>query len=79
MKKDLLELRDIRKSNEVSQTLEYSSEISRISERSPKVKVTLPTFKSAPIDGEQLLFYLDISPKCLSWSFSVPFHKSVFH
>lgn len=54
MKKDLLQLRDITKSNEVSQTLEYSSKISIFSLPPSNVEVILPTFKSEPIDREKL-------------------------
>lgn len=54
MKKDLLQLRDITKSNEVSQTLEYSSKISTFSLPPTNVEIILPTFTSKPIDRERL-------------------------
>lgn len=63
MKKALLALRDITTSNEMSQTIEYMPTIGRFSRSLPKVNVTPPTFKSAPIDREELLtLFVRITP-----------------
>lgn len=50
VKQSLLTLMDIKESNEVSLAIEYSSNIEEFSELSPKVEVTLPTFKPNPVD-----------------------------
>uniref|UniRef100_K1QXV5 Uncharacterized protein n=1 Tax=Magallana gigas TaxID=29159 RepID=K1QXV5_MAGGI len=55
MKKALLALRDIKKSNEMSKTIEYMPTIRIFSMALYKVNVTPPTFKSVTIDREQLL------------------------
>eukprot|EP00105_Crassostrea_gigas_P004275 XP_011417436.1 PREDICTED: E3 ubiquitin-protein ligase arc-1-like [Crassostrea gigas] len=69
MKKALLALRDITKSNEMSQTIEYMSTIGRFSRSLQKVKITSPTFKSAPIDREQLLtLFGHITPMSITHS-----------
>lgn len=54
IKQSLLTLMDIKESNEVSLAIEYSSNIGEFSELSPKVEVTLPTFKSNPVDPQKL-------------------------
>lgn len=54
VKQSLLTLMDIKESNEVSLAIEYSSNIGEFSELSPKVEVTLPTFKSNPVDSQKL-------------------------
>ncbi|XP_034317739.2 B-box type zinc finger protein ncl-1-like [Magallana gigas] len=50
----LLAMKEIKKSTEVSSTIEYSSKIRDFSKLPPKVQVSLPTFISKPIDHEKL-------------------------
>ncbi|XP_065937991.1 uncharacterized protein [Magallana gigas] len=50
----LLAMKEIKKSTEVSSTIEYSSKIRDFSKLPPKVQVSLPTFISKPIDNEKL-------------------------
>ncbi|XP_052678656.1 uncharacterized protein LOC128159567 [Crassostrea angulata] len=50
----LLAMKEIKKSTEVSSTIEYSSKIREFSKLPPMVQVSLPTFISKPIDREKL-------------------------
>ncbi|XP_065929928.1 uncharacterized protein [Magallana gigas] len=50
----LLAIEEIKKSTEVSPTIEYSSKIREFSKLPPKVKVTLPTFIPKPLDHKKL-------------------------
>nr|XP_034309272.1 uncharacterized protein LOC117683680 [Crassostrea gigas] len=54
IKQTLLAIEEIKKSTEVSPTIEYSSKIVEFSKLPPKVKVTLPTFIPKPLDHENL-------------------------
>nr|XP_034322054.1 uncharacterized protein LOC105320555 [Crassostrea gigas] len=54
IKETLQTIRKIEKSTEVSPTIEYSSKIRKFSKVPPKVKVSLPTFISKPIDHDKL-------------------------
>lgn len=70
MKKDVLALRDIMKSNEVSKTIEYKPLDARFSERPNMVFETLPTFKSEPIDRARLLaLFGEITPPSIQSAF----------
>ncbi|XP_065929363.1 uncharacterized protein [Magallana gigas] len=50
----LLAIEEIKKSTEVSPTIEYSSKIREFSKLPPKVKITLPTFIPKPLDHEKM-------------------------
>ncbi|XP_052678664.1 uncharacterized protein LOC128159577 [Crassostrea angulata] len=50
----LLAMEEIKKSTEVSSTIEFSSKIREFSKLPPMVQVSLPTFISKPIDHEKL-------------------------
>ncbi|XP_065930019.1 uncharacterized protein [Magallana gigas] len=50
----LLAIEEIKKSTEVSPTIEYSSKIREFSKLPPKVKITLPTFIPKPLDHKKL-------------------------
>eukprot|EP00105_Crassostrea_gigas_P040452 XP_019924600.1 PREDICTED: uncharacterized protein LOC105332552 [Crassostrea gigas] len=54
MDKSLLAMSEIKESREVTPIIEYSSKIREFSKLPHKVKVTLPTFISKPIDREKL-------------------------
>ncbi|XP_034309272.2 uncharacterized protein [Magallana gigas] len=54
IKQTLLAIEEIKKSTEVSPTIEYSSKIVEFSKLPPKVKVTLPTFIPKPLYHENL-------------------------
>ncbi|XP_011435777.3 uncharacterized protein [Magallana gigas] len=54
IKQSLLAIEELKKSTEVSPTIEYSSKIIEFSKLPPKVKVTLPTFIPKPLDHEKL-------------------------
>nr|XP_034309520.1 uncharacterized protein LOC117683785 [Crassostrea gigas] len=54
IKQTLLAIEEIKKSTEVSPTIEYSSKIREFSKLPPKVKVTLPTFLPKPLDHQKL-------------------------
>ncbi|XP_052683012.1 uncharacterized protein LOC128163448 [Crassostrea angulata] len=54
IKQTLVAIEEIKKSTEVSPTIEYSSKIREFSKLPPKVKVTLPTFIPKPLDHEKL-------------------------
>uniref|UniRef100_K1PGQ6 3'-phosphate/5'-hydroxy nucleic acid ligase n=1 Tax=Magallana gigas TaxID=29159 RepID=K1PGQ6_MAGGI len=61
--KTLLAMSEIKESREVTPTIEYSSKTREFSKLPPKVKVTLPTFISKPIDREKLYsLFGQISP-----------------
>lgn len=63
MKQALLALRNIKESNEVSQTVKYRSRVGEFSRLPPNVKITLPTFKPEPVDSEKLYsFFGQITP-----------------
>ncbi|XP_065929368.1 uncharacterized protein [Magallana gigas] len=50
----LLAIEEIKKSTEVSPTIEYSSKIREFSKLPPKLKITLPTFIPKPLDHKKL-------------------------
>eukprot|EP00105_Crassostrea_gigas_P017846 XP_011435777.1 PREDICTED: uncharacterized protein LOC105334142 [Crassostrea gigas] len=50
----LLAIEEIKKSTEVSPTIEYSSKTREFSKLPPKVKITLPTFIPKPLDHKKL-------------------------
>ncbi|XP_065929372.1 uncharacterized protein [Magallana gigas] len=50
----LIAIEEIKKSTEVSPTIEYSSKIREFSKLPPKVKITLPTFIPKPLDHKKL-------------------------
>uniref|UniRef100_A0A8W8MR74 B box-type domain-containing protein n=2 Tax=Magallana gigas TaxID=29159 RepID=A0A8W8MR74_MAGGI len=50
----LLAMEEIKKSTEVSSTIEYSSKIKEFRKLPPKVKFTMPTFIPKPIEREEL-------------------------
>lgn len=50
----LIDLRKIKESNKVSQTVTYKSKVAEFSNRQPEAEVTLPTFKRNPINHERL-------------------------
>eukprot|EP00105_Crassostrea_gigas_P046723 XP_019930871.1 PREDICTED: uncharacterized protein LOC105348275 [Crassostrea gigas] len=54
IKQTLLAIEELKKSTEVSPTIEYSSKIREFSKLPPKVKITLPTFIPKPLDHEKL-------------------------
>ncbi|XP_065929339.1 uncharacterized protein [Magallana gigas] len=54
IKHTLLAIEELKKSTEVSPTIEYSSNIREFSKLPPKLKVTLPTFIPKPLDHEKL-------------------------
>eukprot|EP00105_Crassostrea_gigas_P004670 XP_011417956.1 PREDICTED: uncharacterized protein LOC105321386 isoform X2 [Crassostrea gigas] len=54
IKQTSLAIEEIKKSTEVSPTIEYSSKIREFSQLPSKVKVTLPTFIPKPLDHEKL-------------------------
>ncbi|XP_065929728.1 uncharacterized protein [Magallana gigas] len=54
IKQTLLAIEEIKKSTEVSPTIEYSSKIREFSKLPPKVKIALPTFFPKPLDHEKL-------------------------
>ncbi|XP_065929906.1 uncharacterized protein [Magallana gigas] len=54
IKQSLLAIEEIKKSTEVSPTIEYSSKIREFSKLPPKVKIALPTFFPKPLDHEKL-------------------------
>nr|XP_034305185.1 uncharacterized protein LOC117682188 [Crassostrea gigas] len=54
IKQTLLAIKEIKKSTEISQAIEYKSKIREFSKLPPKVKVTMPTFIPNPIDCENL-------------------------
>ncbi|XP_065930025.1 uncharacterized protein [Magallana gigas] len=54
MKQTLLAIEEIKKSIEVSPTIEYSSKIREFSKLPPKVKITVPTFIPKPLDHKKL-------------------------
>ncbi|XP_052682859.1 uncharacterized protein LOC128163330 [Crassostrea angulata] len=54
IKQTLQDIKEIKKSTEVSPTIEYSSKIREFSKLPPKVKVTLPTFLPKPLDHQKL-------------------------
>ncbi|XP_052682768.1 uncharacterized protein LOC128163263 [Crassostrea angulata] len=54
IKQTLLAIEEIKKSTEVSPTIEYSSKIREFSKLPPKVKITQPTFIPKPLDHETL-------------------------
>ncbi|XP_065930101.1 uncharacterized protein [Magallana gigas] len=54
IKQTLLAIEEIKKSTEVSPTIEYSSKIKEFSKLPPKVKIALPTFFPKPLDHETL-------------------------
>ncbi|XP_065929951.1 tripartite motif containing 13-like [Magallana gigas] len=54
IKQTLLAIEEIKKSTEVSPTIEYSSKIRQFSKLPPKVKIALPTFFPKPLDHEKL-------------------------
>ncbi|XP_052679937.1 uncharacterized protein LOC128160622 [Crassostrea angulata] len=54
IKQTLLAIKEIKKSSEVSPTIEYSSRIREFSKIPPKVQVSLPTFMQKSINREKL-------------------------
>nr|XP_019930871.2 uncharacterized protein LOC105323897 isoform X1 [Crassostrea gigas] len=54
IKQTLLAIEEIKKSTEVSPTIEYSSKIREFSKLPPKLKITLPTFIPKPLDHKKL-------------------------
>uniref|UniRef100_A0A8W8LQ03 Tripartite motif-containing protein 3 n=3 Tax=Magallana gigas TaxID=29159 RepID=A0A8W8LQ03_MAGGI len=54
IKQTLLAIKEIKKSSEVSPTIEYSSRIREFSNIPPKVQVSLPTFRPKSINREKL-------------------------
>uniref|UniRef100_A0A8W8M632 B box-type domain-containing protein n=1 Tax=Magallana gigas TaxID=29159 RepID=A0A8W8M632_MAGGI len=54
IKQTLLAIEEIKKSTEVSPTIEYSSKIREFSKLPPKIEVSLPTFIPKPTDHEKL-------------------------
>ncbi|XP_034309520.2 tripartite motif-containing protein 2-like [Magallana gigas] len=54
IKQTLLAIEELKKSTEVSPTIEYSSKIREFSKLPPKVKITLPTFIPKPLDHQKL-------------------------
>lgn len=50
----LIDLRKIKESNKVSQTVTYKSKVAEFSNLQPEAEVTLPTFKRNPINHERL-------------------------
>uniref|UniRef100_K1PG56 Tripartite motif-containing protein 2 n=1 Tax=Magallana gigas TaxID=29159 RepID=K1PG56_MAGGI len=54
IKQTLVAIEDIKKSTEVSPTIEYSSKIREFSKLPTKVKITLPTFIPKPLDHKKL-------------------------
>ncbi|XP_052678368.1 uncharacterized protein LOC128159349 [Crassostrea angulata] len=63
IKQTVLTLGELKKSTEVSPTIEYSSKIREFSKLPPKVQVSLPTFIPKPIDSRKLNnFFGQITP-----------------
>ncbi|XP_052682997.1 uncharacterized protein LOC128163420 [Crassostrea angulata] len=54
IKQSLLAIEELKKSTEVSPTIEYSSKIREFSKLPPKVKITHPTFIPKPLDHKKL-------------------------
>ncbi|XP_065929365.1 E3 ubiquitin-protein ligase TRIM71-like [Magallana gigas] len=54
IKQTLLATEEIKKSTEVSPTIEYSSKIREFSKLPPKLKITVPTFIPKPLDHKKL-------------------------
>eukprot|EP00105_Crassostrea_gigas_P035189 XP_019919337.1 PREDICTED: uncharacterized protein LOC105319452 isoform X1 [Crassostrea gigas] len=54
IKQTLVAIEELKKSTEVSPTIEYSSKIREFSKLPPKVKITLPTFIPKPLDRGKL-------------------------
>nr|XP_034309590.1 uncharacterized protein LOC105317259 [Crassostrea gigas] len=63
IKQTLLAIEEIKKSTEVSPTIEYSSKIRDFSKFPPKIEVSLPTFIPKPTDHEKLyILFGQITP-----------------